>query len=133
MVVPRPRLGRKEPNILIIGADYGTTSTSEFDPSRQCLVGITINAPVAEQNHREYPCVSTHSEKPRTDQLDMATTVVAQKNSERSWPRSKPSEKNPRRQPPGNELLELLHLPILRARAARPHAILERNVWLFSH
>jgi hypothetical protein len=65
--------------MLIIGADYRTTSKSEFDPSRQCLVGITINAPFAEQNHRECPCVSTHTEKPWTDQLDMTTTVVAQK------------------------------------------------------
>jgi len=52
--------------MLIIGADYRTTSKSEFDPSRQCLVGITINAPFAEQNHRECPCVSTHTEKPWT-------------------------------------------------------------------
>jgi hypothetical protein len=34
---------------------FGTTSKSEFDPCGQYLVGITINAPFAEQNHKECP------------------------------------------------------------------------------
>ncbi len=44
---------------MIIDSDYCTPSKYRFDPSRQCSVGITINAPFTEQNHRECPFVST--------------------------------------------------------------------------
>jgi len=65
--------------MMIIDADDRTTSRSECDHSRQCLVGITINAPFAEQNYRGVS-LSVYAPRKTMDRpTGMTTTVVEQK------------------------------------------------------